>query len=328
MPVSGITLTPEVLTQWNGLRLNTNVNHVQIGVVNEQFTILTSGAESNPEQLQQLLAPADATYLLIRIAPSAEKFFIVFYVPLKCKVANKMIYSSSLNGLKNGLGTDYLQAELYITEQKELTQTLLSRALEKVDNTKAMTYTELLAIESAKASIGLATSARVSVDLLVRTTQKSQDAFAQLQSGAINTAIFTVCPDTQDLDVTHTGNYTAMNQIQAQLNDTQPVFVFMKYNHQNPTTQEQASKNIFVYYCPNKAHVKLKMIYSSAKAELLKLLNSVEILQRDFGYEASEAHEVNDDNTMKTIYPPSQKIERVAKPMAPHLRRKQQQQQE
>lgn len=56
MPVSGITLTPEVLTQWNGLRLNTNVNHIQIGVVDEQFTILTSGAESDPEQLQRLLA--------------------------------------------------------------------------------------------------------------------------------------------------------------------------------------------------------------------------------------------------------------------------------
>eukprot|EP00461_Guttulinopsis_vulgaris_P001438 UN01438 len=189
-----------------------------------------------------------------------------------------------------------------------------------------MTYTELLAEDSKKATIGLETQSRVSVDLLVTMTPSASTAFEKLQSGAANTVFFTVNADNQDLEVIQTGTYQNMAQVQTLLTETQPCFIYMKYTHTNPETNESATKNILIYYCPNKAPVKLKMIYSSAKSELLKLLNAIPALARDYGFEASETQEVSDDNTMKTIYPPSQQIVRVAKPVAPHLRRKQQQQ--
>lgn len=322
MPSSGIEVNAELQQKWNALRLDTNVNYIIINIENmEKFSLVTSGSSSDPTQTAQgLIQDKEPAYILIRANP--EKFYIVFYVPLGSKNALKMVYSSSLNALKSGLGTDYLVSEIYITAKNELNPKSLENSTAIIDRTILMTQQEQLQQDAAYSTVGnFETEAKISADLPIKTSQAAQNAINELKSGAISTVAFTLNTTTEELEVFVKGNLTP-EQVQAQMQPKTPSFIYFKYNHTNPNTSSPATIGFFIYYCPTSAPVKSKMFHSSAKAVVIKVLES-NGLPKESGFEADSPTEVNTEHLMKTIYPPSQQVTRVAKPVPPHLRRKQ-----
>jgi hypothetical protein len=325
MPSSGIEVSPQLNQQWNTLRKDGSTNYILMGIQNmESFVINQSGNSSDPCNAAQQFLTKEPAYILIRATD--EKFYIVFFVPLGCRNAPKMVYSSSLNALKSGLGTDYLVSEVYITEINELVQLTLERSTHTIDRVAMMTQQEQLQFDAAYSTVGtLETESKMTSDLPVKVSTAAQEAIDAVKNKQAKTVALTLNTDTEELEVLTKGNQTP-EQLQTELTLKTPSFIFFNYNSIDPNTQDENTTGFFVYYCPQGAPIKSKMFHSSAKAVVIKLFES-HGLPRKAGFEADSVTDINTEAIMKTIYPPSQQSTRVAKPLPPHLRRKQQQQQ-
>jgi twinfilin-like protein len=324
MPDSGIEISPEVSQKWNALREDLSINFIQFGIADlSRFEIVASGSSTSPIEHAQSLLDAEPSYILVRSQHQPQKFFIASYVPQNAKVRFKMIYSSSFNSLKHGLGTDYLQAELFITEKGELTKEALDKTTHVVNKVQLMTQQEQLQHDANYSHVGsLETHSKIGVDVPIQTNPAADSAIEQLKHQKVSMVVFNLDPTTELLGVTYQGNDN-FDAIQSKLEPKAPAFIYSQYKNTNPESQQQETTGVFIYYCPQSAPVKSKMFHSSAKAVVVKLLD-LHGLPKQFGFEAAEASEVSDEHVLKTIYPPSQQVTRVAKPLPPHLRRKQQ----
>lgn len=324
MPSSGIEVSPELIQEWTVLRENEKeINYILLTIENlEKFVIIKSGSAADPAAAaRELLQDKEPCYILIRASP--QKFYIVFYVPLTSKNALKMVFSSSLNALKSGLGTDFIISENYITAKPELTQNLLTKSTEPVDKIAAMTINEQLYMDAAYSRIGaFETESKIAADLPVKVSPDCSNTLNALKSGQISSAVFTLNTSTEELEVISQGNDTP-EQLQAKLDTKTPAFIFFNYPYTNPETQTTTKVGFFIYYCPIAAPIKSKMFHSSAKSPVIKVLEAYE-MKKEHGFEADQASELTTEHINNVINPPSAVVTRVAKPLPPHLRRKQQ----
>lgn len=323
MPGSGITLSSDLTQKWNSLRSDVSVTYVKFVIVDdERFDIAESSTTEDPiTAARNGLAEKEPSYAVVRSKEDNTKFHILFYVPLNSRVAKKMIYSSSLSALKLGLGTDYLISELYLTEAKECTPEAIANSTKSIEKYNLLTQQEQLQHASAYSSVGtLETHSKISVDLPVKVSNDAQNALNQLQSGAISTVLFGLHIETEVLEVLEQGNLS-LDEVQQKLTPTQPAYIFSRFSHQHPETQETVVNNIFIYYCPNKAPLKQKMFFSSAKSIVVKILEQHN-LAKESGYEANEPTEISIEEALKTIYPPTTERKKFSKPLPPNRRRK------
>jgi len=75
------------------------------------------------------------------------------------------------------------------------------------------------------------------------------------------------------------------------------------------------SKILLIYYCPNKAIPKLKMLYSTSKANVVKIFDTIGI--KEFhNLEVNEQSELAEDVVIADIHPPTANDRGFAKPKA------------
>ena len=165
-----------------------------------------------------------------------------------------------------------------------------------------MTVNELLAHESAyESASGIATEAKVSVDLPVKVAPEVLPALAAVKDGSAATAVFTLTLDTETLELVGKSN-DSIDQTSAGFTRDAPRYCVFNFAHTNPATGAAASAVVFVYYCPDKAKPKQKMFFSAAKSLVVRLVEEQGVAITK-SFEATEASEVSATNALSYLYP-------------------------
>jgi len=309
MSLSGIVVNHDTTKQFHTLRGDSSVSHVKININDETFQIVSVGKSTdNPLAAAAAeLEPKKPAYILVRTPKSQEKFYVVFYVPMNARVHDKMIYSSSLNSLKLGLGSDNLAGDFYINDAAECNEAELYKSVHTVSRADAMTFGERLALDShIEVATNMATEAKVVADLPVQVHASVHSALAGFKDSTVNAILFKLNPDTEELEIDTKGTFD-IDAISTQLG-SEPRFILAHFTATDGATGATQAVNCFVYYCPEQAKIKTRMFYSATKSVVMKMLDNSGI-PRQVNFEASEPADVTNEVVNDSVFP--KKAERV-----------------
>jgi hypothetical protein len=276
-----------------------------------------SGADFLAAAAAEAIQPKEPCYLLIRNTADGgdpTKFVFVYCVPSNSRVHDKMLYSSTLNTVKLALNAVFFSAELHVESAAECAAARLSAHTHS--RKEMMTVNELLAHESAYESAqGIATEAKVSVDLPVKVSTDVLPAIAALKDGSVAAVVFTLNAETETLELVSKGPET-IDQTAATFTREAPRYCVFNHAHTNPNTGAAETAVVFVYYCPDKARPRLKMFFSAAKSLVVRVVEEQGVTIRK-SFEATEASEVSGANALTYLYPAAVEKKVINKPKPP-----------
>jgi twinfilin-like protein len=242
-------------------------------------------------------APA---YVLFRAA-EAGKWVCMCYIPNAAPVRSKMVYASSKAALKEGLGGGIFVHDYNVTTKDEISIADYAGSLKGVGQEAVMSSEERMYHETRHEHHAGSSEGKVSaiVGVPIKVSDSALEALKGIKSGRFKSVELIIDPATETLACTSPDN-TPLGSFRYP--DKEPRYFVHSYDHTH--AGQSQTKLLFIYYCPNKAVPKLKMLYSTCKAHILKIFESVGIA--DFhNLEANEADELTDEVVMTDIHPPT-----------------------
>lgn len=302
MHQSGIAVDKELNDAFNDANANPEIGWVGITIEDDKFKFVEQGAGSF-DAVQAKLVLRTPLYVCLR---RDDKWLLVSFVPDNSNVRMKMLFASSASSLRNGLDTTkFLNPNFSMTDIEECTETEYLRTISK-DREIVMSFEEkdklATSFEHAHSMGSNKTSVIADVPIKI-----ADDAVAAMKNfgdggGAFNCAEFTLASADETLNVGVTKDMT-LADIAGIFPEREPRFFLHNYAHTNPTDNSSLNKLVFVYYCPNFAPPKMKMMYSSCKSHILKCLTELK-LDTPFNVECDDPKELSDEHLMKDLYPP------------------------
>mmetsp|Transcript_21664 Transcript_21664/g.32257 ORF Transcript_21664/g.32257 Transcript_21664/m.32257 type:complete len:350 (-) Transcript_21664:15-1064(-) len=327
---SGIGASKSVKDNLSSLKADKKTFFIKIEIEKEAFVIKDSGklsgSEPGPDDFKSLSGKLDdktAAYVFFRDPSQGNegKWVLCQHMPDLALVKLKMLYASSRATMKETFGNSSLTEDYFISSKKEFNLKDFESSRAKVAHVELLTSQEADKFEAARDEI-LAMSEGVALtvaDIPIKMSKGIVDAIESFKSSQINTVMMLLEKNTQEL-LADTKNVkkkkSAMDDI-CNICKSQklPRYVLHRYTHVPPTGGGTKDAILFVYYCPDDANPRMKMMYSTCKSMVLRIMEEkkVAITNR---YEASTEQELTDATVMYELYP--KKTEKVvfAKPKA------------
>jgi len=312
---SGISPSASLQSEFHAAIKNSNLLFVKFEIQNDTFVKTgqgnsTGSLPSDFKAMQAVLNDKQPCYIVFRL--DANKWCCVCYIPNDSPVRSKMIYASSKAALKAGLGNDKFGEDYNISDKKECVLEDFNAAAKGVGKDIVMSADERMYHETRHEHAAGTSEGKVSaiVGIPIQVADSTLQALKGVASGSVSSLELVIDPSTETL-----GNAPITNtQLSAlKLPEKEPRFfvVVHKYVH------DGANKNklLLIYYCPNKAIPKLKMLYSTSKSNVIKIFETLGI--KDFhNLEVNEASELAEDVVIADIHPPTAADRGFAKPKA------------
>ena len=199
-------------------------------------------------------------YILLELpslsAPST--WVLLLYIPPGSSVRDRMMYASTKDAVKKGLGNSRFASDLYGNSKDELTYASYMYKRDG-ESTGPITTVEAelndMALEESKAASGGA-QAGVSVAFSLR--PKAKAALQGIGTGSLSWASLSVDPDKESIEFVESFPSLAEGEWPSKLSEDRPQFVFIKADE----------LVCMVYYCPMNAPIKHKMLCSTVKASV------------------------------------------------------------
>ncbi|GAB5371016.1 hypothetical protein AAMO2058_001542800 [Amorphochlora amoebiformis] len=239
-------------------------------------------------------------------------------MPDLARVNSKMLYASSRASVKEAFGNSALTEDYFISDPSELTMDAFEKSRQAVDRKTLLTFEEQAKDEAVRGEI-LAMSDGVALtvsDIPITVSKSGEDAIKAVGSGSNNVAILHLNDESQELLADTKGTRkSGMDDVQKVcVAAKKPRYVLIRYPHKAPSGDAKEAM-IFIYYCPDEAHPRLKMMYSTCKAMVLSVVEKLKV-QVTKRYEASEGNELTDQMVMAELYPKKAEKVTFAKPKA------------
>mmetsp|Transcript_14643 Transcript_14643/g.26356 ORF Transcript_14643/g.26356 Transcript_14643/m.26356 type:complete len:346 (-) Transcript_14643:70-1107(-) len=323
---SGLKVTDDLKSEITKLKSSPSTLYIKIEIAKETFELKKSAdsdsklpTDQDFKTMAAALESGVACYMFFRDPmPKYEgKWVLCQYMPDTARVNSKMLYASSRAAMKTGFGNASCSEDYFISEQSELNlQTFLdSRAT--VDKTHLMTFEEQAKSEAVRGEI-LAMSDGVALtvsDAPITVSAAATQAITSVKEQKCNTAVLLLEPKSQELlaDTKTVAKVNAAMEDVASvcLSQKEPRFVLHRYTHQHEGKDKEAM--LFIYYCPDEAIPRMKMMYSTCKAMVLTVLEKMEIAVTN-KFEASTEGELADRAVLDDLYPKKAEKMTFAKP--------------
>jgi len=301
---SGITPSKSLQDDFTTLIKDSSLLYVKVEIQSDAFVKTGSGKKSGSKEgdfsaIKGSLEEKAPAYVIFRSAADDSKWVCLCYIPSSAIVRSKMVYASSKAALKSGLGSDKFSQDYNVTTKDEISLADFSQSLKGVGQEVLMTpeerqYRDTRHEHSAGTSEGKVTAI---VGVPIKVADSTLDALKSVKSGKNATVELIIDPATETL-----GNSGAGNTPLASFRypDKEPRYYVHSFAHKHEG--QSVTTLLFIYYCPNNAVPKLKMLYSTCKAHLLKIFESLQIT--DFhNLEANEPSELTEALVIADIHP-------------------------
>jgi len=222
------------------------------GDVLVDFSAITSDVTEN----------CPAFYLFNKAAGTADtkQWGLVAYVPELSPVRQRMLYASSRDDLKNKLGSSYFAGEFYCNDKADLTFANFTYALEgSTAETLESVMTEkekLMKEEGATATAAAASSAGMSV-VPFKFKAELDEAMSSFYKGDSIAVEIAVNGKTEQCYLGKLSGDATLATLEKNF-PKQPRFFCLNYG-----------RKVFVFYCPDEAKVRTKMLMATCKSAVI-----------------------------------------------------------
>jgi len=327
---SGISVSQQLSDTFGGALTSQSVRLIKAQIVDDAIVPTNSLQTSDNSEAQdldkipQFLEPTEAAYILFRLDEKNARGYLwvlMCYVPDKAKVREKMIYASTRSNLRKQLGTSYFSAEIFGTVPGDFNQKGYQAFLEmqKADTPLTQGERQSAAEKESGLFIGGASTAYVH-GVAFPVEQAAGQALQGLISKKHNYVQIHIDADAERITLGSTKTIDIAD-LPAQVPNDVPRFHFFRYDHE--FDGEDLSSLVMIYSCPDgsgttkSAPVRLRMLYSSSKANIENILTSVGG-KADVKMEVNQGSEVQPEAIHLQLHPPKEeKKEAFAKPKGP-----------
>jgi len=291
---------------------------IKAQIENEELVEITNCGnkgswEEDLIQIQSLLDKEKPCYVLFRLDSSNPQWVLFCYVPDKAKVKDKMLYASSRSNLKQQLGMNYFVDEVFGTVPSDFTLEGYKHHVQSKKSEAPLTEQEQIKkseLESGPIYTGGQTTYVHGVAFPV--DKKASDAMTQLANGKFNYVQIAIDCNNEKVILDHTGDVD-INSLGKEISTDEPRFHFFAWNHDFEGSN--VTSYIYLYSSPDgsngtkSAPVRMRMLYSSSKANVGDILNSVGG-KVDGKLEINTASDISEEIFFNLIHP--QKEEKKA----------------
>lgn len=312
---SGISPSATLQSEFQATAKNSNILFVKFEIQNDTFVKTgegnsTGSLASDLKAIQSVLVDKQPSYVVFRL--EENKWCCICFIPNDSPVRLKMIYASSKAALKVGLGSDKFGEDFNISDKNECTVEDFSASAKGVGKDVVMSADERMYHETRHEHSAGTSEGKVSaiVGIPIKIADATIEALKGIASGSVSSLELVIDAASETL-----GNAPITNDKLSALKlpEKEPRFFVVAFNY----FHDGANKNklLLIYYCPNKAIPKLKMLYSTSKANVIKIFDTLNI--KDFhNLEVNEASELAEDVVIADIHPPTTNDRGFAKPKA------------
>ena len=312
---SGISPSATLQSEFHATSKNQSVLFVKFEIQKDTFVKTgegnsTGSLASNLSTIRNSLVDKQPCYVVFRLEDN--KWCCVCYIPNDSPVRSKMIYASSKAALKAGLGNDLFGEDYNISDKAECNLEEYNAAAKGVGKEVVMSADERMYRDTRHEHSAGTSEGKVSaiVGIPIKIADATIEALKGIASGSVTSLELVIDAATETLGNAPITNATLST---LKLPEKEPRFfvVAHKYLHDGA----HKNKLLLIYYCPNKAIPKLKMLYSTSKANVIKIFDTLNI--KDFhNLEVNEASELAEDVVVADIHPPTANDRGFAKPKA------------
>lgn len=281
---SGIICDQKIKDAFNEAVDDKGILYLKIHIQDEKFVKDSTGA--GPDGFADGTVDEKKCFSIVAGACTAKKPAIILmrlrkkwlpiqWIPDNGPIKPKMLIASSFADLKAGVGASYFLNEYPISSTDECTVAAYNQSISVVGD-EILTWQELEAKETAHDSSMAMSESKVSavVSLHTPVSATAEAAIDSFLENKINTILFEMDMKSEELTLNEEGTIE-FDAIAAKLPDREPRYILHNFAHDKDGTS--LTKPIFIYYCPDKAKPRLRMFYSTAKANVLTVLNTKKI---------------------------------------------------
>jgi len=308
---SGIPVSDSLRNSFGSSISSNNKRLFKVQIDNEQLVEITSlpangGHEEDLGLIPSLLEVDKPCYIIFRLDSPTAQFALFCYVPDKAKVKEKMLYASTRSNLKQQLGLNYFVDEVFGTVKNDFSVEGYRHHCQSKKSEAPLTeqeQTKKNELESAPIYSGGQTTYVHGVAFPVE--KRATDAISALLKGQKNYVQIAIDCDNEKVVLDHDGNVDIGGLLE-KISPEEPRFHFFAWTHDFEGSQ--VTSNIFIYSSPDgsngtkSAPVKMRMLYSSSKANVGDIVKSVGGTV-DGKLEINTSEDISEDILMNLIHP-------------------------
>jgi len=309
---SGITCDEKLKKEFITAQDNSDLLYIKIGIEGENFKKIGEGKKGNDQEsnfaiVQQELKPKSPCYILMK-TPKDGKWLLIYFVPDDSVVKQKMLIASSYSDLKTGLGNSKFVGEWPLSSPDECTLDEYKKSLND-DSEQLLTWQEKELRDTEYEAQMSMTETKVSavVGVKIPLEDSASQAIVSYQQAKCNTVIFSLNIEKETLGAEVAD--MKFENLKDKLPEREPRYILHNFKHERDG--DARTKDVFVYYCPDKAKPRVRMFYSTAKANVLSTMEDNKIPEPK-RIEISLPTELTIDALIEELYPKNQ-IKKVFK---------------
>lgn len=327
---SGIPVSQALTDTFGDALKSDQTRFIKVQIQNDELVPvatcpLGSNYEDDLDKIADFLDKTDPCYILFRLDEKNSNGYIwvlMCYVPDKAKVRDKMTYASTRSNLRRQLGSTYFSSEIFGTVSGDFDRKGYKAfvAMQKSEN--PLTWGERQSIQEKEQGVyvggsstahvhGVAFPVESSASQAVKALLEGGNNYVQLAIDVENEKI--ILSNSKDVTLETLGSQVPTND--------QPRFHFFRYDH--TFEDEEQRPIVMVYSCPDgssgtkSAPVKLRMLYSSSKANIENILTSLggKVAVK---LEVNTGPEVTPESIVNVLHPQKEEEKKAfAKPKGP-----------
>uniref|UniRef100_A0A6B2L9F2 Twinfilin n=1 Tax=Arcella intermedia TaxID=1963864 RepID=A0A6B2L9F2_9EUKA len=320
---SGITVSDGLLSTYSDSSRNSGVRAIKIQIKNEAVLEVIKTIdpvaewEKDFDLVPTLLDEREAAYVLYRTDLKNDLnnhlWYLLCYVPDKCKVRDKMVYASTRANLKSGIGSVGIVDEIFGTHATDFNSAGFVAWKQHQEADVPLTELEQQKNEEVEAGLfkgGAGTSTAYVHGVAFPVDEPVVTALDALKAGDINYLQVGIDPDNEKIILKDSGTHD-ISAVPAQFPNNEPRFHFFKWTHENDG--EVVNSILYCYSCPS-SPVKLRMLYSTSKANVAAVAQDRGVVV-DLKLEISNADEFLESDIRAQLHPPKAETKKTfAKP--------------
>jgi len=322
---SGISVSNELDQAFGNARTQGNIRWVKAQIVNESVIPIKSQTvgssfETDFANLRSELLPKTPCYIMFRLETKTNNSYqwaLFAYVPDGSTVRDRMLYASTRDTLKRQLGLSYFAEDIHGATPEEFTyEAFKDFQKKKIHTDIPLTNAEIQTRTERTAEVDLGHTREYVHSVRFPMSEAALTKLKAFLSGQVALVQLKVDPTKETIELADfKPSALDIEAVASLISDSDPRFVLYRFSHDHESQHHDSI--VFIYSCPEKSPVKLKMLYSTVKAVAIGTAESLGLVIAK-KIEITESGELTEDMLIEAIHPPSEdKKQAFNKPSRP-----------